>query len=72
MYTLIGAGRVRRSTSMRGAVASESTRDVYNGQSSFVGLKVNYTYKFFTGMAGTANLTTTKTFRLEPQNAPGT
>lgn len=49
-----------------------SARNVYNGQSSFVGLKVSYTYKFFTGVAGTANLTSTKTFRLEPQNAPGT
>jgi Flp pilus assembly protein TadG len=48
-----------------------STRNVYNGQSSFVGLKVSYSYKFFTGVGGTFNLTTTKTFRLEPQNAPG-
>ena len=66
---LIGAG---------GAVTSSTVpwppgdRDVYNGQSSFVGLKVYYSYKFLTGVAGTANLTTTKTFRLEPQNAPGT
>ncbi len=49
-----------------------STRDVSNGQSSFVGLKVTYKYQFFTGISGTATLTTTKTFRLEPQNAPGT
>jgi Flp pilus assembly protein TadG len=49
-----------------------AARDVYNGQSSFVALKVSYSYRFFTGVAGTANLTTTKTFRLEPQNAPGT
>jgi hypothetical protein len=49
-----------------------SARDVYNGESSFVALKISYTYKFFTGVAGTANLTATKTFRLEPQNAPGT
>ena len=48
-----------------------STRDVYNGQSAFVGLKVSYSYKFFTGVGGTFNLTTTKTFRLEPENAPG-
>ena len=66
---MIGAG---------GAVTSStvawppSDRDVINGQSSFVGLKVYYSYKFLTGVAGTANLTTTKTFRLEPQNAPGT
>ena len=49
-----------------------AARDVYNGQSSFVALKISYTYRFFTGVAGTANLTATKTFRLEPQNAPGT
>jgi Flp pilus assembly protein TadG len=49
-----------------------SARDVYNGESSFVGLKVTYSYHFFTGVGGTANLTTTKTFRLEPENAPGT
>src|ERR1035441_8334339 len=33
-----------------------STRNVYNGQSSFVGLKVSYSYKFFTGVGGTFNL----------------
>ena len=49
-----------------------SDRDVYNGESSFVALKISYSYRFFTGVAGTANLTATKTFRLEPQNAPGT
>lgn len=48
-----------------------SQRDVVNGESSFVGLKVTYSYRFLTGVAGTVNLTTTKTFRLEPQNAPG-
>ncbi len=48
-----------------------SARNVYNGQSSFVALKVSYAYRFFTGIAGNVNLTTTKTFRLEPQNAPG-
>ena len=49
-----------------------SARDVYNGESSFVALKVSYSYRFFTGVTGTVNLTSTKTFRLEPQNAPGT
>jgi hypothetical protein len=48
-----------------------SDRDVYNGESSFVALKVYYSYRFLTGVAGTVSLTTTKTFRLEPQNAPG-
>jgi Flp pilus assembly protein TadG len=47
-------------------------RNVYNGQSDFVALKVTYTYNFFTGIAPQARLTTTKAFRLEPQNAPGT
>jgi Flp pilus assembly protein TadG len=49
-----------------------SVRDVTNGQSSFVGLKVTYSYRFLTGIATTLQLTTTKTFRLEPENAPGT
>ncbi len=49
-----------------------AARDVYNGQSDFVALKITYTYRFFTGIAPQATLTTTKTFRLEPQNAPGT
>lgn len=49
-----------------------SVRNVYNGQSDFVGLKVTYTYRFFTGISPVATLSTTKTFRLEPQNAPGT
>ena len=48
-----------------------SQRDITNGQSSFVGLKVSYSYKFLTGVAGTFNFNTTKTFRLEPETAPG-
>jgi hypothetical protein len=44
---------------------------VFNGQSSFAALKVSYTYRFLTGIAPLAQLTTTKTFRLEPQLAPG-
>lgn len=48
-----------------------SARDVTNGESSFVGLKVTYTYRFLTGIAPTLQLTTTKTFRLEPENSPG-
>jgi Flp pilus assembly protein TadG len=48
-----------------------SVRNVFNGQSSFVALKVNYTYRFLTGIAPLAQLSTTKTFRLEPQLAPG-
>jgi hypothetical protein len=49
-----------------------SARDVTNGESSFVGLKVTYSYRFLTGIAPTITLTTTKTFRLEPENSPGT
>ncbi len=49
-----------------------SARDVTNGESSFVGLKVTYTYRFLTGIAPNITLTTTKTFRLEPENSPGT
>jgi Flp pilus assembly protein TadG len=44
-----------------------SVRDVVNGNSSFVGLKVAYSYHFFTDVGGTFNLTATKTFRLEPE-----
>lgn len=44
-----------------------SVRDVVNGNSSFVGLKVAYTYHFFTDVGGSLNLTATKTFRLEPE-----
>ncbi len=44
-----------------------SARNVSNGTSSFVGLKILYTYRFFTGIAPTMSLTSTKTFRLEPQ-----
>ncbi len=67
-YVLGAGGAITSST----VAWPPSARDVYNGQSSFVGLKVTYSYHFFTGIAPTANLTTTKTFRLEPQNAPGT
>jgi Flp pilus assembly protein TadG len=48
-----------------------AVRNVFNGQSSFAALKVSYTYRFLTGIAPNASLTTTKTFRLEPQLAPG-
>jgi Flp pilus assembly protein TadG len=48
-----------------------TARDITNGQSSFVGLKIKYTYSFFTGIAGTLSLTSLKTFRLEPQNNVG-
>jgi len=47
-----------------------AVRNVFNGQSSFAALKVSYTYRFLTGIAPNASLTTTKTFRLEPQLAP--
>ncbi len=43
-------------------------RDVSNGQSSFVGLVISYSYTFFTHVGPTFNLTATKTFRLEPQS----
>jgi Flp pilus assembly protein TadG len=49
-----------------------SARDVTNGESSFVAVKVTYSYRFLTGIAPTMTLTTTKTFRLEPENSPGT
>jgi Flp pilus assembly protein TadG len=48
-----------------------AVRNVFNGQSSFAALKVTYTYRFLTGIATPALMTTTKTFRLEPQLAPG-
>jgi hypothetical protein len=72
-YTMTGFG-TSPTIALIGATAPwpPSARDVYNGQSDFVGLKVTYTYRFFTGIAPQATLTTTKTFRLEPQNAPGT
>jgi hypothetical protein len=44
-----------------------SVRDVINGHSSFVGLKVAYSYHFFTDVGGNFNLTALKTFRLEPE-----
>jgi hypothetical protein len=44
-----------------------SARNVANGTSSFVGLKILYTYRYFTGVGSTLSLTATKTFRLEPQ-----
>jgi TadE-like protein len=47
-----------------------SSRDITNGESSFVALKVSYSYRFLTGISGTVNLFTTKTFRLEPEAAP--
>ncbi|MBV8445754.1 MAG: pilus assembly protein [Candidatus Dormibacteraeota bacterium] len=47
-------------------------RDITAGQSSFVALKVSYTYTFFTDISGHLNLTTTKTFRLEPEVNVGT
>jgi Flp pilus assembly protein TadG len=67
-YMLGAGGAITSST----VAWPPSARDVYNGESSFVGLKVTYSYRFFTGIAPVLNLTTTKTFRLEPQNAPGT
>jgi Flp pilus assembly protein TadG len=44
-----------------------SVRNVTNGQSSFVAITVTYSYRFFTNIGGTFNLTATKTFRLEPE-----
>jgi len=44
-----------------------AVRNVVNGHSSFVALKVSYTYRFFTQVGGTFNLTALKTFRLEPE-----
>jgi hypothetical protein len=72
-YTMTGFG-TSPTIALIGGTAPwpPSVRDVYNGQSDFVALKVTYTYRFFTGIAPQATLTTTKTFRLEPQNAPGT
>ncbi len=72
-YTMTGHGTNPTITLIGGSAPwPPSARDVYNGQSDFVGLKVTYTYRFFTGISGTVTLVTTKTFRLEPQNAPGT
>jgi TadE-like protein len=44
-----------------------SARNVANGTSNFVGLKILYRYRYFTGVGSTLSLTATKTFRLEPQ-----
>ncbi len=44
-----------------------SVRNVVNGLSSFVALKVSYSYRFFTDVGGNFNLTALKTFRLEPE-----
>jgi Flp pilus assembly protein TadG len=44
-----------------------SARNVSNGSASFVGLKITYTYNFFTHISGSFTLTTLKTFRLEPE-----
>ena len=72
-YTMTGFG-TNPTIALIGGTAPwpPSARNVYNGQSDFVGLKVTYTYRFFTGISPVATLTTTKTFRLEPWNAPGT
>jgi hypothetical protein len=44
-----------------------AARNVASGTASYVGLKIFYTYHFFTGIAPQFSLTSTKTFRLEPQ-----
>jgi Flp pilus assembly protein TadG len=44
-----------------------SARNVANGTSSFVGLRITYSYRYFFGANSTMTLSTTKTFRLEPQ-----
>lgn len=44
-----------------------AVRNVVNGHSSFVALKVSYSYHFFTQVGGNMNLTALKTFRLEPE-----
>jgi hypothetical protein len=38
-----------------------------NGLSSFVALKVSYSYSYFTDVGSHFNLTALKTFRLEPE-----
>jgi hypothetical protein len=47
-----------------------SVRNVVNGNSSFVELKITYSYRFFTEVGGNFNLTALKTFRLEPETNP--
>jgi hypothetical protein len=77
-YTFTGSGSNATVNVLDGTCASSvdqsqcppwrpSARNVANGTSSFVGLKITYTYHYFFGSTSTFTLSTTKTFRLEPQ-----